>query len=453
MALGVVAVGLLARSTGTSDFGAWSAALAYTSLFAFLNDFGFPLVGIQRMAAEPEREAEWLGALAGLRTLGALAALVLCVGGIPVLFDDNGEVRTLALIMSVTVFAAVPQAFLAVFTSRLRSGVTMAMLSLQSIAWTAAVVAVAATDGDVLDFAWAFVAVAVVIGIVQIVVTRRLATIALEAGRRLWKPLFRVALPLGIAGLLVTVYYRVNSVLVYNISGPEEAGYYGAAFRIMDPLHVVPTAVMTAVFPVIAALHATDSERVRRILQSGLDYLVILTVPVFVGSLVVADSLMSAIFGARFEPAGEVLPLLMLAFVCVSVSYLPGYLVPVVDMQWTFARLALGGVVVNAVLALLLIPPHGAVGAAVATLVTEMLIAIAGTALIARRMGARLRFGRVARALLAAAVMGIVVFFAADAGLVVALVVAAPVYVAGLLAFRAVSVEELRAGLAQGAAP
>ena len=298
VALGVVAVAVLARSLGTEDFGAWSAALAYAGVFAFLNDFGFPQVGIQRMAAEPEREAEWLGALAGLRTLGALAAMALCVAGIPVFFDSEGDVRTLALIFSLTVFAAAPQAFLAVFTSRLRGGVTMAMLSLQSLAWTGAVVAIAATDGDVLDFAWAFVGVSVVVGAVQILVTRHLATIALREGRALWRPLFRVALPLGIAGLMVTVYYRIGSVLVYDISGPTEAGYYGAAFRVMDPLHVIPTAVMTTMFPVVAALHMTDNDRVKRLIQSGLDFLVIVTLPIFVGSLAVADPLMTAIFGS-----------------------------------------------------------------------------------------------------------------------------------------------------------
>ena len=452
VALGVVAVAVLARSLGTEGFGVWSTALAYASVFAFLNDFGFPQVGIQRMAAEPEREAEWLGALAGLRTLGALAAMVLCVAGIPVFFESEGDIRTLALILSVTVFAAAPQAFLAVFTSRLRGGVTMAMLSLQSVAWTAAVVAIAATDGGVLDFAWAFVGVSVVVGVVQILVTRHLATIALRAGRALWRPLFRVALPLGIAGLMVTVYYRIGAVLVFDISGPKEAGYYGAAFRVMDPLHVIPTAVMTTLFPVVAALHMTDRERVKRLVQSGLDFLVIVTLPIFVGSLAVAHPLMTAIFGPGFEPAGDVLPLLLLAFVWVGISYLPGYLIPIVGLQWRFAGLAFVGVVLSVGLNLLLVPPHGAMGAAIATLVTEMFIAVVATAAVVRRLETRLDYGRVARAVLAAALMGGAAWLAAKVGLVAALLVAPPVYLAALLAFRVISLSELRQPFAPGPA-
>src|SRR5688500_10078709 len=55
--VGVVSVAVLARSLGTSEFGVWVTALAYVGLFSWLTDFGFAQVGIQRMAAEPEREA------------------------------------------------------------------------------------------------------------------------------------------------------------------------------------------------------------------------------------------------------------------------------------------------------------------------------------------------------------------------------------------------------------
>jgi O-antigen/teichoic acid export membrane protein len=449
--LGVVAVALLARTLGTADFGVWSTALAYVGVFAFLNDFGFPQVGIQRMAAEPEREAEWLGALAALRTLGALAALMLCLAGIPLFLDPQGDVRVLALIFSVTVFAAAPQAFLAVFTSRLRTGITMLMLSLQGVAWTGTVVAIVATGGGLLEFAWGFVAVAVVVGAVQIAVTQHLAAIALRAGRELWGPLFRVALPLGLAGVMVTVYYRIDAVLVFNISGAREAGYYGAAYRVMDPLHVVPTAVMTSIFPVVAALHATDRERVARLVQSGLDFLVIVSLPIFVGSIAVAEPLMTAIFGDRFEPAAEVLPILLFAFVWVALGYLPGYLIPVVHLQWWFAGLALAGVAINIGLNLVLIPPHGAVGAAVATVLTEMFIAVVGTAFVLRRLRTSLSYGRSARAVLAAAVMGVAAFFAADAGLVVALLVAPPVYLGALIALRVLTIAEIRSRLAREA--
>ena len=142
--------------------------------------------------------------------------------------------------------------------------------------------------------------------------------------------------------------------------------------------------------------------------------------------------------------------MLLLAFVWVGISYLPGYLIPVVGLQWWFAGLALVGVVLNVSLNLLLVPPHGAMGAAIATLITEMFIAVVGTAAVVRRLETRLNYGRVARAVLAAGVMGAAAWLAAKVGLVLALLVAPPVYLAALLGFRVVSVEELRQPFSPG---
>jgi O-antigen/teichoic acid export membrane protein len=451
VAIGVVTVALMARELGTEQFGAWSTALGYVGLFAFLNDFGFAQVGIQRMAEDPERESEWLGALAALRALGGVAALVLCVAGIPLFLDPEEDVRLVALVLSISVFAAVPYALMAVFTSRLRGGVALALLTFQSIVWLVAVVLVLEAGGGLLDLAWAFVAVGLLVGVVQVAVTGRYVRIAVRDGRRLWGGLFRVALPLGLAGLASTIYYRIDAVMVFDISGAQEAGYYGAAYRVLDPLHILPTAVMSAVFPVVAAVHAIDRERVGRLVQAALDYLAVVAVPIFAGSIVVAEPLMTAIFGDRFAPAADVLPLLMLGFVGVALGYLPGYLWPVVQLQWLFVALAAIAVVLNIGLNLVLIPAHGAIGAAIATVVTEFWIAAAGLVAVKRRLGVPLALGRVARACLAAGLMAIAAAAALELGLLAALAVAGPVYVAGLLLLRVVNAGQLRRLLGQKA--
>jgi O-antigen/teichoic acid export membrane protein len=442
--VGVVSIALLARSLGTSDFGVWVTALAYVGLFSWLTDFGFAQVGIQRMAAEPEREAEWLGALLAMRTVGAVVALAICVGGIPLFLDDGTEIRTVTLVLSLTVITGVPLALRAVFNSRMRAGVNLVLITLQSATWLAAVIAVDSAGGGLVDFAWAFVAVAVLASIIQIVVTRRLAVIALRAGRRLWGPLLRVAVPLGIAGILVTVYYRIDAVLLFNLRGAEEAGIYGAAYRILDPLHILPTAVMSAVFPVLASWYGRDHERVRRLAQAAIDYLAMVSLPIFAGSLVVGGPLMEAIFGGGFERSADVLPWLMLAFVSVCFGYVGGYLTPIVELQWWFAGFAAVGVVLNVALSLVLIPPHGAVGAAVATVITEFSVMTLTLIAVFRRLQFRPRFGRVVRTALATVPMALAAWWAADLGLLPALAVALPVYALALHLVRAITAAEVR---------
>lgn len=449
VALGAITVAFLARALSTSEFGVWTAALAYVGLFGIVTDLGVVQVGIQRMSDDPERESEWLGALAGLRIVGTLIAVLICIGGIPFFLEPSADVRLLALILSLTLLVSVPHGFMAVFNSRLRIGVAMAVLSLQSLMWLGAVVAFSVMGSDILDLAWAFVAIACAVAVIELLVTRRYASLAFQAGRKLWRPLLRVALPLGLAGLFATIYYRVDSVLLFNLAGPQEAGYYGAAFRILDPLHVLPTAIMSAVFPVVAAVRMSNPTRVRDLVQSGFDYLLIVSVPIFVGSLVVSGSLIDVVFGEGFDRSAIVLPILMLAFVAVAIGYVPGYLVPLVELQWRFAALALGGAVANVALNFLLIPPYGAVGAAVSTVATEFAVTLLALLAVVRRLGTTLQLGRAVRTVLAALVMGGVTWIVAQIGLLPALLIAPPAYVLALLVLRVVSLAELRMRLAR----
>ena len=186
--------------------------------------------------------------------------------------------------------------------------------------------------------------------LLQWAATRRFASIALRACRRRWKPLVRLALPIGLAGALVTVYYRIDSVLIFELKGAEEAGIYGAAYRFLDPIQFVPVSILAAVFPVMAAVYVQDPERVRRLVQRAGDYLLVVALGVLGGTVALAQPIVDLLLGPSYERSATVLPILMLAFVFISMGYLSGYLTTIVGKQWRLAAIAAGGVVANVAL-------------------------------------------------------------------------------------------------------
>jgi O-antigen/teichoic acid export membrane protein len=441
--LGVAAVALLARSLGPDGFGAWSTALAFVGIFGFLADLGLSRVAIQRMSAEPEREAQWLGALTGTVAVASVISVVVTLAAIPLLSNES-DVRLITAILALTLLPAAPGALLTVFDSRVRAEIRIGVMTLNSIAWLAAIVVLDLEGVDIVAFAVAFVILAFVMAGVHWGVTRRFARIALREGRRLWRPLLRVALPLGIAGVLVTIYYRVDSVLIFNIKGPEEAGVYGAAYRFLDPLHFLPTSVMAAAFPVMSAFHGRDTARVRRLIQRGIDYMVIAALAALGLAIALADPIVDTLLGPGYERTAGLLPILMLAFVFISLGYLSGYLAPIVGMQWRLAVFAAIGVVVNIGLNLALIPPYGAFGAAWATVATEAAVNFLALLVAFRALDFRPALSAPLRAVLAAAAMTGVAALLAPLGFVVALLVAVPVYVVALVLLGAIAPDEIR---------
>jgi O-antigen/teichoic acid export membrane protein len=394
------------------------------------------------MAGEPERESEWLGALVALRAFAAVGAVGVCLLTLPALPAD-GQTRAVASILAINLLLAVPSAMLAVFQARVRPWIQIGLLTAQGIAWLGTLVVLSARESDVTVFAWAMVVVAMVFASLHVVVVLRYASVALRAGRRLWRSLVNISAPMAIGGLLVTGYYRLDAVFVVNIAGEAEAGIYGAAYRLLDTVHFLPAAVMMAVFPAISAIHGSDPERVRRLVQAASRYIAIIAIGMLAGTVALADPFIASFFGPEYSRSAAVLPVLMLAFVFISQGYIAGWLVPLLGRQWLYARCAAGGLVLNIGLNLLLIPSHGALGAAWATVCTEFAVNAATLTVVFRALAIRPPGTELLRVGVAGFVLAACGHMAARLGLAPGFVVAAVAYALALIALRVVGRDDL----------
>ncbi len=450
MALGIVTVSLLARTLQPTGYGVWNGASSYVALFAVVTDLGFTIAATQRMAAEPEREPEWLGALVVVRLLASGVVFLVCVGCIPLLLSDSHDTRLVALILSLSTLWTGTTAALTVFQTRLRGGLVLSFTVLQGLVWLSAVAALHVTNASTVGFAIANTAVIAFVSAVQLGFTRRYATIAWRAGLALVRPLVRRAIPLGLASVLITIYFQVDSVLLLGIAGAREAGIYGAAYGFLGPLTFIPAAVMASFFPVLSAVLVSEPERARRLVQVCADLMGVVGLPILAGAIALSDPLVHLIFGPSFARAAGLLPILMVAFVSICFGSLAGFLAPLLELQWRLALYSAIGAIANVVLNLILIPSHGAYGSAWATVATEVLtmVLMLSTSLRALNMTLSPRtFLRTAA--LATAMTGLMVA-TRTLGLVPAAVLGVALYAVGLIALGIVDPRELRAARTVG---
>lgn len=449
MPISIVTVSLTARTLDPDGLGVWTAVGAYVGIWGVLTDLGLTTVAMQRMSAEPEREAEWLGALAGMRFLLSVFAVALCAASVP-FFLSTGHVA--AWILTLTIFSTGGSALMSVFNSRLRSGLALSFTVLQSILWLGVTVTFYVTGASVVDFAIAYTCLIAVVCALQVRAARRHAHIAWRAGRALWKPLMKVAVPMGIAGVLITIYYQIDSVLLLQLSSPEEAGFYGAAYRFLAPLLVLPAAVMSSFFPVLSAVNASDPERVRRLVQRAAELMTVISLPALAVGVALSDQIVNALYGDQFARTAEVLPVLIIAYVSICFGSLAGFLAPLLNLQWRLAIYSGIGAIANIALNVLLIPRYGALGSAWVTVVTEVLTMtlMLGTALLTLRL--RVQPWRLLATLGVAVAMTGAMAVAAPLGLFPAAILGGLLYVGGLFALRVISLDELRALRASRAA-
>jgi O-antigen/teichoic acid export membrane protein len=413
--LGVVVTLILVRALGVRGFGQWSTLLAIAQIATSFGDLGLTQVAVSRAASQPRSEAQWLGALLGLRLL--LSVPICLIQLVAVLaVSPSGRVTVAGLLIAATTFFGAAASLSAAFQLRVRNDLSMLVLTVNSVLWTAGTAVVAAFTSDIRAFAIVFFVANLVTSALTVFLALRKSSVGLTRGRVSWGPMLRVGAVLGAAGILVTAYVRLDQILVFVFAGSRQAGLYAAAYRILDQAQFVPGSVMATLFPLIAAAYPADLARVRRLLQTSAEYLSIGSLGAVAFTAVAAEPIMVLLFGPRFAPAASALPVLMGAFVSISFGYLAGNMVVILGLQRRYLMYAALGLAVNVLLNVVFIPPYGFQAAAWITLITEFTVMSLSMRSVLMGLGMTPKWGRIFRVALAAAGMAVLVALARDAG-------------------------------------
>jgi O-antigen/teichoic acid export membrane protein len=444
--LGVGVTVALVRGLGPGEYGTWSALLAVIAIVGYLSSLGLEEVAVRQAAMDRARESTWISALVSLEMMLSvpvtIAALVVTLAIAP---DDPSRVA--AVLLSLTCLLSALGSVRTVFQLRIRNSWTAGFELANGLLWAIGVFAIAAAGAGIVAFALAFLASTAVVNVTQVVLARRQLALRLRGGKQARIKLIKIGVPFAIASLLYLSYTQIDQVLVFELAGQRAAGLYGAASKVFSRALVIPGSILATMFPMIAAAYKEDVVRMRALVQTAVEVLLVATLPLVALVAVIGRPLTRLLFGEAFAPAGPALSVLMFVFGISAFSYVAGDLVIVLRLQRRYIVYAMVGLVVNVGLNLLLIPAYGFVAAAWVCLLTEALVIGLALHAVFTTIDQQLRFGRIIRIVAVAAVGGLAALGTREAGLPLIAIGAAWLLATGCgwLALRPWSVAELRA--------
>jgi len=200
--------------------------------------------------------------------------------------------------------------------------------------------------------------------------------------------LLRTAGPLGGHLIAQSIYYRTDSAMLEPIKGPALTGVYGAAYRIFDTLSFVTTIYAAVISPRQMRLARHEPEAAARLLRRSLLAMAGLGAAGALGIALLADPVISILFGPAYAGAIPLLRILGIAL-GLSIAATPlAWELLARDAQGLLATITGIAAVLNVASNLYAIPRHGATGAAVTTVLTEVVIVmLQAGAVRARRAG------------------------------------------------------------------
>lgn len=444
--LGIVTTVVIVRALEATRYGEWATILAAIELIAMVGNLGLETVAVRMAAQDPEREGAWVGAATTLR-LALMAPMLAIFFAVLALLASDEQMAIAGLVLSATFLTAAISTLRVVFRLHVRNHITVAFTTANSVLWAGSVIAIAALDGGLVAFALAFSAIAIVIQGSLALLALRTMHVQFRGSAALWPRIFGIGLSVGIAATLTFAYGRIDQILVYEFaSDSTEVGVYAAMYKILDNAGVVPLAVMTTLFPIMAGLYPADPERLKRMMQIAIDYLTIVALGGLALALAAAEPIIELLYGSDYVSGAAILPVLLAAFVPICIGNVAGNMIVAMDMQRRYIWFAAAGLLLNVPLNVVLIPEYGIEAAAWITLATEVVVVSLTLVTVLRKIEMRLSLRHIALATLAATASGLAVWGldSAGVGVILLLVAMAALYPLLLLATRAVDLDQLR---------
>lgn len=308
--IGFVAFAYLARSLEPSAYGAVELAVSLSLFFALIVDFGLSPVGAREVARDPQRVRELAGEIPAARFVVAFLAIP-CMGGLALLLGQPTDVVRLVWVFSLGLLA-IPMRQQWLFQGlEMMEWVALAQI-LRMSTFALGVFALVRSSEDLLKVGLVEVAAALSVALYFFIVQGRKIT----AFRPTLHPrglgnLLREGISIGLSQIVWALNQYVPTLLIAFLMGSVEVAFFGAAHRIVMSLATFSWLYHFNLFPAVSKTLADSDEAYQRLVGPSFKATAWGAIGLGLGITLLADTLCAFIYGDAFVTAGKTLAILV----------------------------------------------------------------------------------------------------------------------------------------------
>jgi O-antigen/teichoic acid export membrane protein len=438
----------LARNLGPESLGKYYFAISFVTIFAVFIDFGMINVLTREVAKKQEDAKRILGSILSLKIL--LSFVVLLVIFIVINLMDYPILTTrLVYLASLCVIL---DSFTNTFYGVIRGFHNLKFESIASIIFQLIVfifgLAALYSGFSLLWVMGALLLASIFNFLFSFFTLLRKINIVIKPifNYRIMKSVFILAAPFGLFAIFQRVYMYLDTVLLSFFAGDKFVGLYQVAFKIIFALQFLPMAFVASLYPAMSSYWVNNKEQLSITFERALIYLTIISLPISVGVITLADKI---IFLFKSDYLEAVLPIqiIMASLLFMFLNFPIGSLLNACDKQKVNTFNMGATVVLSIVLNLILIPKFQAVGASITVLVTNLFMFVLNIYWAPKILD--FKFGKFLmiffKVLVAALIMGLAaVYLKAFLNIFFVIVICGLIYFVLLFVFKGFSKEDIQ---------
>ncbi|CAI2443777.1 colanic acid exporter [Serratia proteamaculans] len=372
IALNMVLSIVMARSLGTKDFGVYNYIVSIVVILTPLTALGLNAIAVKEFIENKSKELTTLGTTCVLRFFGALAGAVVLILA-DYIFDISGDnfiwIVLLSLVNAFTCFQVLDFWFQSQLNSKMAVLGRFSILLISSVSKLIALIFFDAGITTIMIIQTCEVALSGISFLIIYIATGGKIS-RWNADFDFAKSLLRRSWWLILSGVAEIIYLKIDQIMLGKMVGYDEVAIYAVAAKLSETWYFLPTIIMTSFFPVLINSKRKSHSEYIISLQQLTDRLCLLAIGIAIAVTLVAKPVIILLYGTQYAESATILSIHIWAGVFVFMrAVLSKWLV--IENLLKFSLVThLCGAGLNVVLNLILIPPYGAIGASIATIIS-----------------------------------------------------------------------------------
>lgn len=390
-ALGAISIRAITTRLGASAFGIFVLVQSYVALVQTFTDLGLAQVLQRDIVRGDEDERMLLGQAMGLRvTLSSVAVPVAAALGLLVYADRSNTMKVgLVLMLCAIPFSVSQEVSSAYFSAKLRNTILAVSSVMQQVVFVGLVVLVVSLHKSVVYCLGASLIAAVLSSVFTNVMAHREVPFTPSFNRGVWLSMLRSSTPIGVAYIVGLLYFKADTIILSFLSTAKQIGYYGAAYSIVTVFLALPAVFARTFLP--SMVRATKDE-IAASVQSALAYFAIGGTFSAAGIMICGPTVIRVVAGSHFGASNAPLRILGLGLIFIFVATCLSSLCVARGFGNKIFVMSVVSLVLNVVFNVIVIPLYGIKGAALATLVCEVISLALFLRLVRREIHVRIKF-------------------------------------------------------------
>jgi O-antigen/teichoic acid export membrane protein len=367
----------VARYLGPKQFGIFSYAIAFASLFSSIAKLGLDGIVVRDLVRESDQRDIYLGTAFWLKLGGAVVMLGAVALAMQLTSSDSLTNLYILIIASGAIFQSfevVDFYFQSQVLSKFVSICKMTQLFISSLLKLYFIY----TGADLIWFVLVTLVDQFTLALSLYLAYRyqKHGSFYRHFDMKTAKQLLKDSWPLIFSGLVVMIYMRIDQIMIKEMLGEREAGLYSAAVRLSEIWYFIPAIITTSLFPSVVNAKKISEKLYYTRLQRLYTLLVWSSIAIALPMTFLSERLVTVLYGDTYKDAGQVLMIYIWAGVFVSLGVASGAWLTSQNLQNHAFYRTFFGAIINVIMNLVLIPIYGMIGSAIATVIAQMMAAL-----------------------------------------------------------------------------